>query len=122
MGPANPKGGYYHQFVTGRDIKINGNFNEDHPTCSGSCPIAPPSDIEDLGGTMIAHEQIEISGNPEIFGFLFAEDAIACGETAQPSGGIFTSSDTDIQYDCLHPANPWASDEVTETVWWRERE
>ena len=120
LGPANPEGGYYSLLVSGRDIKISGNYNEDHPTCSGSCPGTPPLLIENLGGTLIAHEQIEISGNPDIFGLLYAEDAIQCGETAQPLGGILTSADTDVHYDCVHPPNPWAA--TPQTLWWQERE
>jgi type II secretory pathway pseudopilin PulG len=123
LGPANPIGGYYNMLVSGRDIKLNGNFNDpDHPSCTGSCPGTVPSDIAKLGGFIAAHEQIEISGNPNIFGIVYAEDAIACSPMNSAGFGIMTGADTDVLYDCVHPPNPFGSGAPALTMAWQEVE
>jgi prepilin-type N-terminal cleavage/methylation domain-containing protein len=63
-----------------------------------------------------------ISGNPNIFGFLYAEDAIACTDTVNTGFGISTGADADIMYDCLHPPNPWGSGNAELTMTWQEVE
>ena len=122
LGPANPAADYYFLLLAGRDIVLNGNYNEDHPACDGSCPGTIPVDIEGLGGILAAHEQIQISGNPDIFGFLMAEDAIACSDWVDTGDGITLDGAPDVLYDCNNPPNPWDGDVKFEVLSWQEFE
>ncbi len=122
LGPANPDKDYHFLLMSGRDIKINGNPQEDSPACGSGCSTTTPASIDGMAGIIAAHEQIGISGNPNIFGFMIAEDAIDCSDMVNGgSGGLSTiNGNPNIFYDCNHPPNPWASANITEQLWWQE--
>ncbi len=122
VGPANPDQDYHYLLMSGRDIKINGNPQEDSPACGSGCSTTSPSNISGMAGIIAAHEQIGISGNPNIFGFMVAEDSIDCSPMVDGgSGGVSTlGGSPNIFYDCNHPPNPWASANITERLWWQE--
>ncbi len=120
IGPANTDADYYYQLVTGRDIRMSGNPQENSAACSGSpsCDYPAPSGIDYRGGVYAAHEQIKISGNPNIFGFMVAEDAIDC--SAEVVNPTTVSGSPNLFYDCDHPPSPWASDVPTHRLNWQE--
>jgi len=124
LGPANPDEDYAFQFVAGRDLMLNGNPQEDTTACGSSCSTTPPSDIADMGGIWAVHEQIQVSGNPNVFGFMVAEDAIDCSSTVDGQGVGQTSFNGDLQlmYDCNHPPNPWAVTSALALLDWQEVE
>lgn len=73
-------------FVAGLDIKINGNPNQS------------------FTGLIAAHEQVSISGNPTITGYILAEDWPSTSGTAT---GNILSGNPIITYDCgLNPPVP----------------
>ncbi|MCP3980725.1 MAG: hypothetical protein GY716_15595 [bacterium] len=117
LGPANPDAGYHFSLIAGRDLKLNGNPQEDTSACGSSCSTGVPSGIVGMAGIFAAHEQIAISGNPNIFGFMVAEDAIDCSGTVT---GTAFNGDPQLFYDCNHPPNPWATPALTKRVWWEE--
>ncbi len=122
LGPAAPPS-YSFQLVAGRDIMINGNPQEDSVACAGSpvCSTSSPAGIADMAGVYAAHEQIQLEGNPNIFGFLVAEDALDCSTTVDAQGnGISTiNGDPNIFYDCNNPPNPWNALDL-EVLTWQE--
>jgi Tfp pilus assembly protein PilX len=65
--------------IAGADVKISGNPNQQVP------------------GLIAAHEQIHISGNPTINGFVIAEDAASASNTEKENQ---ISGNPTIKYDC----------------------
>jgi Tfp pilus assembly protein PilX len=120
VSPANPDAGYHYLFVSGRDVVLSGNTQEDTQGCAGTCSVSAPADIARIAGIYAAHEQISISGSPNLFGFLVAEEAIDC-DNAQNAPTTITGN-PEIQYDCEHPPNPWLVDQPPEVVAWQEVE
>jgi Tfp pilus assembly protein PilX len=120
VSPANPDAGYYFLFVSGRDLVVSGNTQEDTQACAGTCSVTVPVDIERIAGIYAAHEQIAIGGNPNIFGFLVAEEAIDCDNSVNAPTKI--NGNPEIQYDCDHPPNPWLADQPPKVVAWQEVE
>jgi hypothetical protein len=73
-------------FVAGGDVKLSGN-----PT-------------QGFNGLIAAHEQIDISGNPEITGYIIAEDAADVSQTVKENK---ISGNPTITYECdLNPPLP----------------
>jgi hypothetical protein len=107
ISPANPDAGYHFLLVAGRDILLSGNTQEDTHSCAGSCSTAAPADIMAIAGVIAAHEQIGVGGNPNIFGFLVAEEAGDCSN--EESAPTKLNGTPEIFYDCNHPPNPWAT-------------
>jgi Tfp pilus assembly protein PilX len=121
LGPANVDEDYWYLAISGRDIMLNGNPQEDSNACSGgTCSYSAPSDIAQMGGIYAAHEQIQISGNPNIFGFMIAEDAIDCSSVV--TAPVEFNGDPNIFYDCNHPPNPWAVASSASIANWHELE
>ena len=75
-----------------------------------------------MAGILAAHEQIAISGNPNIFGFLIAEDAVDCSDMVDGAfvGLTTVNGNPHIFYDCQHPPNPWAVAVDVERLSWQE--
>ena len=91
--------------------------------CSGTaCSYSGPGNIQHMGGIYAAHEQIQISGNPNIFGFMISEDALDCSDTVdgQGRGASTINGSPQVFYDCQHPPNPWATTADFERVAWQE--
>lgn len=124
LAPANPGEDYGFLLVAGRDIKISGNPQEDVVGCSGTCPSTAPSSIADRGGIYAAHEQVQISGNPNIFGFITIEDALDCSPTVDGQGhGVSEfNGNPQVFYDCEHPPSPWITAGTAERLSWHEVE
>jgi hypothetical protein len=121
LGPANFDEDFYYQLISGRDIMLNGNPQESANACSGStCGYSAPSNIAKMGGIYAAHEQIQISGNGNFFGFMIAEDAIDCNGTV--TAPVEFNGDPNIFYDCNHPPNPWATTSAIAKADWHELE
>jgi hypothetical protein len=120
ISPANPDVGYHYLLVAGRDIVLSGNTQEDTQGCGGTCAVSPPSDIARIAGIYAAHEQVIISGSPNLFGFLVAEEAIDCDNTGMAPTKI--GGNPEIHYDCEHPPNPWLVEQPPEVVAWQEVE
>ncbi|MCP3980191.1 MAG: hypothetical protein GY716_12875 [bacterium] len=125
LGPASPDEDFYYLLVAGRDITLNGNPQEDSSGCPSNCGSPLPSSIADMAGIYAAHEQIQISGNPNLFGFMIAEDATDCSDTVDAQGkGISTiNGNPKIFRDCNHPPNPWETGGAgVELLSWQEIE
>jgi Tfp pilus assembly protein PilX len=120
VSPANPDVGYHYLFVSGRDVVLSGNTQEDTQACGGTCSVSTPSDIARIAGIYAAHEQIAVGGSPNLFGFLVAEEAINCDNAVNAPTTIM--GNPEIQYDCDHPPNPWLVDQPPEIVAWQEVE
>jgi hypothetical protein len=120
ISPANPDAGYHYLLVSGRDLVISGNTQEDTQACGGTCSVSAPADIARIAGIYAAHEQIYVGGTPNLFGFLVAEEAIDCDNAVNAPTKI--GGTTEIQYDCNHPPNPWLVDQPPEVVGWQEIE
>ena len=120
VSPANPDAGYHYLFVSGRDLMLAGNTQEDTQACGGTCSVSAPSDIARIAGVYAAHEQIKVNGNPNLFGFLVAEEAIDCDNSVVAPTTIL--GNPEIHYDCDHPPNPWLVDQPPEVVAWQEVE
>jgi hypothetical protein len=105
VSAANPDAGYDYLLISGRDVKLSGNTQEDTAACGGSCASTPPSDIARIAGAIAAHEQIEIGGSPNVFGMLVAEEAIDCSNDV--NGQTKINGTPEIHYDCEHPPDPW---------------
>ena len=87
LGPANPAQDFYYLLVSARDIMLNGNPQEDSAAClATACNTTTHTDIEARSGIYAAHEQIQLSGNPNIFGFMLAEDALDCSTVVGGQG------------------------------------
>ena len=112
--PANPSKGYHFLFVAGRDVKLSGNPGATN-ACPSGCSTSSVSNVDTYSGIIAAHEQISISGNPQILGFLLVEDAIACSDMV--TGGTTINGNPSIYYDCNNPPNPWATDLTVVTSW-----
>ena len=54
VSPANPDAGYYYLFVSGRDLVVSGNTQEDTQACGGTCSVSSPSDIEKMASSNAA--------------------------------------------------------------------
>ncbi len=120
LGPANTDADYWFQLVTGRDIRMSGNPQENSPACSGSpvCDFSAPSNIQHMGGIYSAHENIKISGSPNIFGFLVTEDAIEC--SSEVPGSMDLDGNLNVFYDCDHPPSPWVNNVPIQRLNWQE--
>lgn len=84
-------------FVAGLDLKINGNLQQDQA----------------FQGIMAAHEQVDISGNPSLGGYIIAEDAANTSNTATEisiSGNMELASGAKL-------ATPFSSDKPTRIAW-----
>jgi hypothetical protein len=109
--------------LAGRDVFISGNPHEATTACNGTCPGAGPASIQTLAGVIAAHEQFQTSGNPNLFGITFSEDAIECGQVMNQAGtGIVLNGDPNIYYDCQHPPNPWDHSGPPDRTRWLEIE
>ncbi len=122
LGPANPDEDFAYLLVAGRDIMINGNPQEDTLGCGSTCSSTAPSAIADMGGIYAAHEQVQFSGNPNIFGFVTIEDAIDCSPTVDGQGrGVSEfNGNAQVFYDCQHPPSPWVTAGSTQRLNWNE--
>lgn len=120
MAGANPAGGAWWLYVSGRDMSFSGNINQSHSTCSGGCPGNVPPNMDIKTGAVVAHEQIESSDNPHFFGFVIAESAASCSSTA--TKGIDFSGNHEIYYDCVHPPNPFSGGAGFQRLSWQEIE
>jgi Tfp pilus assembly protein PilX len=120
IAPANSDAASRYLLVSGRDISISGNAQEDSGGCPGTCPTTTAVDVEEISGIYAAHEQVGTSGNPNIFGFMLAEEAMDCsnGVTAPTK----VNGTPQIYYDCLHPPNPWSTGGSQEPIFWHEVE
>ena len=98
---------------------INGNPQEDSIACSGSCSTTAPGNIGDIAGIFAAHEQFQVSGNPNLFGFIVSEDAIDCSPVVNAMGNGTSTIDGDpnVFYDCNNPPNPWNTGEIKVVSW-----
>ena len=100
---------------------INGNPQEDSAACGGSpmCSTSTPAGIVDMAGIYAAHEQIQTSGNPNIFGFLVAENALDCSTTVDAQGARISeiNGNPSIFYDCNNPPNPWNTLDLEVLSW-----
>lgn len=84
-------------FVAGLDLKINGNLTQDQA----------------FQGIMAAHEQVAISGNPSLGGYIVAEDAGNSSNTATEntvSGSMELVSGAAL-------ATPFGSDKPSRLAW-----
>ncbi len=120
LGPANTDADYWFELVSGRDIMVSGNPQETSLACSGSpaCDFPDPTDIQHMGGIYAAHESIRISGNPNVFGFLVAEEAIEC--STEVSGSMVLDGNPKIFYNCEDPPSPWVNNVPTQRLNWQE--
>ena len=73
--------------------------------CSSGCSTTTPTDIDSYSGIIAAHEQVQFGGNPNILGFVLAEDAADCSALVTAPTEI--NGNPSIFYDCNHPPNPW---------------
>jgi len=85
--PNDPEGFQNILFLTGTDLKINGNYNSD----------------QKLQGLLYAREQIDISGNPNIHGAIIAAGLSNSDDMAKDGNSI--SGNPNITYDGL--VTPW---------------
>jgi hypothetical protein len=118
FAPASAAKGFHFQFIAGRDLMINGNPQEDTSACGSTCSSTAPSDVATISGIYAAHEQIQTSGNPNIFGFMMAEDALDCSPMVTLPNEF--NGTPQIFYDCSHPPNPWATPATVERERWQE--
>ena len=116
-GSAHSQAGYHFLLVSGRDI-VNSGASGATDACASGCSTTTPSNVDTFNGIFAAHEVFKISGNPNILGFLLAEDAIDC--SAKVTGPVLISGVPKIFYDCNNPPNPWA--EALEILSWQEIE
>ncbi len=99
-------------FLAGRDVELSGNANGSPRECGRTAGA-----YCDVGGTTAsfagfvgAHEQINMSGDTSLDGFMIAEDAANCGTKVNSATGISTFNGVpSVQYDCIHPPNPFAT-------------
>ena len=103
--------------IAGRDIRINGSPQQHTAACGSTCSSSAPGNIAHMGGVYAAHEQIQINGNPNIFGVLIAEEAIDCSTSVKAPTEV--NGDPQVFFDCDHPPNPWAG-EPTHWLSWQE--
>jgi hypothetical protein len=123
LAPANGSADYHLQLVAGRDIHISGNVNSAETPCGGNtCPTTGPAGLRALAGIVAAHEQVRLSGDPNLFGFVIAESAVDCSDTVdgQGRGASILDGDPEVYYDCENPPNPWDGDGL-EMRSWQER-
>jgi len=121
MSPANTAAGFWHLYIAGRDVYVSGNPGATQ-ACASGCSTTSPSNVDTYAGIIAAHEQIQISGNPQILGFMLAENAIDCSAEVDGMGGGFSTvnGNPQIYYDCNNPPNPWA--QQAEVQYWSYRD
>jgi hypothetical protein len=120
IAPANAAAGYVFQIVAGRDVWIAGDVSDGATPCSAaSCPVTGPTDLVARAGIVAAHEQVRISGDPSLYGFVVAEDAIDCSSTvdADDRGASILDGAPEVYFDCDNPPNPWRTDGIEMTSW-----
>ena len=100
--PNDPEGFQNLLFMTGTDLKINGNYNSD----------------QKLQGILYAREQIDISGNPNIHGSIIAAGLANKGDMAKDGNHI--SGNPNITYDGL--ASPFLQPGLADVtrLYWRQ--
>jgi len=109
-------------FVAGRDVQLAGNANgsirECGRTAGNYCNIS--GTVASFAGFIGAHEQINMSGNTSLDGFMIAEDAANCGTMVNSATGISTFNGVpSVMYDCVHPPNPF--DTGVKPAAWQEQ-
>jgi len=119
LGPANANRDYYYQMIAGRDVTISGSPNRLDTACGGACPTTGPTALRSMAGVIAAHEQIRISGDPNLFGYLVAEDALDCSDTVdgQGRGASVFDGNPQIYYDCDNPPSPLIDNGLDLTSW-----
>ncbi len=111
-------------FIAGRDIELSGTGGAGHGN-QGQCPdnienpavdcnAAPPNPAG-YEGMILAHEEIDFTGNVTIDGFIIAEDAALCAsvqaDDSEAGGSV------EIHYDCNNPPDPWGNRSVRLVGW-----
>jgi len=108
---------FQYTLIAGRDIDLSGT-----PGGGNICPAqcdGTPTVLGGYSGIILAHEQIEITGNVTVNGIVKAEDAAQCSSFANTHGaGIGGSGSAQVYYDCEHP--PDNSTQSVRLISWEE--
>ena len=107
--------------IAGRDIEISGSPGG-NDVCPTTCSTTPPSPADAYSGIIATHEELRISGGPNVMGFVLVESAVDCEDLVDGDGRFASSlaGDFHLYYDCNNPPNPWQ--EEPRLVEWHEIE
>jgi hypothetical protein len=105
--------------IAGRDIDLGGTPGAGN-ICPAQCDGAPLV-AAGYAGIVLAHEQLEITGNVSVNGLVKSEDAATCANFADTQGaGIGGSGSAQVYYDCVHP--PDTGSESVQLLSWEENQ